>query len=72
VTQIEMHAVVALLVDLPAHGLLRGQVGTVVAAWVPGVYEVEFDNLDGATYAMAELRTDQLMVLRHEPAKQAA
>ena len=33
--------VVALLSDLPAHGLLRGQVGTVVEL-LDGAYEVEF------------------------------
>ena len=39
-----MHAVVALLEDPPAEGLVRGQVGTVVENWAPGVYEVEFSD----------------------------
>jgi hypothetical protein len=42
VADLELHSVVALLEDLSAEGLLRGQVGTVVENWAPGVYEVEF------------------------------
>jgi hypothetical protein len=34
-------AVVALLNDMPAHGLNRGQVGTVVQAPASGAFEVE-------------------------------
>ena len=41
-TGIDIHSVVALLEDLPEEGLVRGQVGTVVENWAPGVYEVEF------------------------------
>ena len=67
-----MHAVVALLEDRPSKGLLRGQVGTVVGLWAPSVYEVEFADGDGIPYAMEALSKDQLMVLRHEPAQQAA
>lgn len=70
--QIVMHSVVALLEDLPEEGLVRGQVGTVVADWAPGVYEVEFSDGNGRTYAMVVLKDDQLMVLRHEPVHQAA
>ena len=36
--------VVALTVDLPDRGLQRGQVGTVVEALSPGVFEVEFSD----------------------------
>lgn len=49
---IEVLSVVALLEDMPEHGLVRGQVGTVVEAWAPGVYEVEFSDDNGRTYAM--------------------
>ena len=59
--------VVALLSDVPAHGLLRGQVGTVVEALAPDVFEVEFNDDDGRTFAMLALRADQLMVLRYRP-----
>lgn len=52
-TQMELHTVVALTSDLPAHGLIRGQVGTIVEIWAPDVYEVEFSDDDGRAYALA-------------------
>ncbi|MBZ5563098.1 MAG: DUF4926 domain-containing protein [Acidobacteriia bacterium] len=58
---------VALLEDLPSRGLLRGQVGTVVEALAPDVFEVEFSDNEGRTYASLALRTDQLMALHHRP-----
>ncbi len=67
---IEMLSVVALLEDLPEHGLVRGQVGTVVEHLAPGVYEVEFCDDNGRTYAMASLKAEQLMRLHHEPVHQ--
>lgn len=60
--------VIALLRDLPAQGLARGQVGTVVETLAPDVYEVEFNDNTGRTYATASLHANQLMVLHHEPA----
>jgi hypothetical protein len=69
---IQMLSVVALLQDLPEHGLIRGQVGTVVEAVAPGVFEVEFCDDCGRTYAMASLKDEQLMRLHHEPVHQAA
>jgi hypothetical protein len=62
--------VVALLSDVPAHGLLRGQVGTVVEL-LDGAYEVEFSDDGGTTYAELALAPDQLLVLHHRP-RQAA
>jgi len=59
--------VVALLENLPSRGLLRGQVGTVVETLGPGVFEVEFSDDEGRTYASLALRSDQLMVLHHRP-----
>lgn len=56
--------VVALLSDLPAHGLVRGQVGTVVEL-LDGACEVEFSDDEGKTYAELALRSDQLLVLHH-------
>ena len=70
--EIEMLAVVALLEDIPQKGLLRGQVGTVVESLAPGVYEVEFSDDSGQTYASIALRAEQLMRLHHEPSHQAA
>ena len=67
-----LYDVVALLEDLPEHDLKRGQVGTVVEAWEPGVYEVEFADTDGVTYAMVALRADQLMTLYWHPSRQSA
>ena len=54
-TGIELLSVVALLEDLPESGLVRGQVGTVVESWAPGVYEVEFSDDNGRTYAMVAI-----------------
>jgi hypothetical protein len=68
----EMLSVVALLEDVPERGLLRGQVGTVVENLGPGVYEVEFSDDSGQTYASLGLRSDQLIRLHHEPSHQAA
>lgn len=69
---IKLHSVVALIEDLPQEGLVRGQVGTVVETWAPGVYEVEFSDDNGKTYAMVALRAEQLMQLHHEPVREAA
>lgn len=63
--EIENLDVVALVEDLPAHGLVRGQVGTVVELLAPGVFEVEFSDDEGRSYAMLALKLDQLMVLHH-------
>lgn len=62
--------VVALLSDLPAHGLVRGQVGTVVEV-LDGAYEIEFSDDEGKTYAELALPPDQLLILHHQP-QQAA
>ena len=59
--------VVALIEDVPEHGLRRGQVGTIVETWDEGVFEVEFADTDGITYAFAALRAEQLMVLQWQP-----
>ncbi|MDQ2946004.1 MAG: DUF4926 domain-containing protein [Acidobacteriota bacterium] len=71
-TEIESLSVVALLEDVPNQRLVRGQVGTVVESLGPGVYEVEFSDDDGRTYASLALRTDQFMRLLHQPSHQAA
>jgi hypothetical protein len=69
---IEMHSVVALLESLPEHGLVRGQVGTVVESWAPDVYEVEFADESGKAFAMVALRPEQMIRLHYEPVHQAA
>ena len=65
---IKLLDVVALTEDLPERDLRRGQVGTVVEELDPDVFEVEFSDNQGRTYAMLALRSDQLLVLRYEPA----
>lgn len=59
--------VVALLVDMPEHGLVRGQVGTVVERLDEGVFEVEFSDDEGRTYAELALSADAILVLHHRP-----
>ncbi len=58
--------VVALLEDVPERGLVRGQVGTVVEKLASGVFEVEFSDNNGRTYATLAAPADKLLVLRHE------
>ena len=65
--EIELLAVVAVLEDIPPQGLLRGQVGTLVERLAPDVYEVEFSDDSGRTYASLALRVDQLMRLHYLP-----
>ncbi|MCI0621650.1 MAG: DUF4926 domain-containing protein [Acidobacteria bacterium] len=63
--------VVALNEDLPKRGLWRGQVGTTVEVLAPDVFEVEFVDNDGRTYATLALKSDQLLLLRHQPVEVA-
>lgn len=57
---------VALLKDLPERKLKRGEVGTIVEMLAPEVYEVEFCDDEGQTYAELALRSDQLMALHNQ------
>ena len=63
--------VVAITVDIPEQGIFRGNVGTIVELLALGVFEVEFVDNEGRTYAELPLRAAQLMLLRHEPATAA-
>jgi len=55
---------VALLVDVPDHGLTRGEMGTVVEhLGAAGAVLVEFSDDDGETYAMIDLAPDQIVAL---------
>lgn len=67
----ELLDVVALTEDQPARSLVRGQVGTIVESFGSDVFEVEFCDNDGRTYAMFALKASQLMVLHHEPVETA-
>jgi hypothetical protein len=71
IPNIQLLDVVALTVDLPDKALLRGQVGTVVEHISPSVFEVEFSDDQGRTYAQLALGDSQLLVLHYEP-QQAA
>ena len=51
----------ALRQDLPAHGLVSGDVGAVVMVYREGeAYEVEFIAADGETLAEETLRAEQV------------
>jgi membrane protein implicated in regulation of membrane protease activity len=63
--------VVALTEDIPDHGLVRGQVGTVVETLAAGEYEVEFCGDDGRAYALLPLSARRLIVLKYQPAQAA-
>ncbi len=64
--KIDLLDTVALLQDLPERKLKRGEVGTVVEILAPDVYEVEFCDDEGQTYAEFALRTDQMIVLHNQ------
>ena len=55
--------VVALTESLPAEGLRRGEVGTVVEQWADSVFEVEFSDDSGRAYAFAAVPAEKLMKL---------
>jgi hypothetical protein len=65
--KIKLLDVVALTQELPGKELLVGQVGTVVELLGPDVYEVEFADNEGRTFAELAVRADQLLVLHYEP-----
>jgi len=46
----KLYDVVALVSDQPELGLCRGQVGTVMEEYEPGVFEVEFSDQNGRAY----------------------
>jgi Domain of unknown function (DUF4926) len=59
-------APVALLADVAEHGLTRGEMGTVVAHLAAGSEKavlVEFADDEGQTYALIDLKPEQLVLL---------
>jgi hypothetical protein len=58
---------VALLTDLPASGLVRGQVGTVVELLDSNEVLMEFSDDDGYAYAIVRCPIADLLLLRYEP-----
>ena len=71
-SELELLSEVALLIDQPEHGLVRGQVGTVVEILSPEAVEVEFTDDEGRTYATAALQAVDLVRLRHTPLERVA
>ena len=68
--EIKLLDVTALLEDVPAEGLRRGEVGTVVEVFteqpdIPGAFLVEFSDNTGEAYAFVALRADQLLRLQY-------
>ena len=61
-----LNDVVALLADVPAAKLLRGQVGTVVETLPQGNLLVEFADDEGRAYAITPIETANLLVLHYE------
>jgi len=64
--KIKLLDTVALTADLPERGLKRGEVGTIVETLAPDVFEVEFSDDDGQTYAMFAIPVGQLMLLHNQ------
>jgi hypothetical protein len=58
---------VALPSDVPARGLARGQVGTVVESLDDQTALIEFSDDDGRAYAIVPLPRSELLVLRYVP-----
>jgi len=59
--------VVALLTDLPARRLARGQVGTIVERLDDNTLLVEFSDDEGRAYAVAPCPRADLLVLHYVP-----
>ncbi len=62
---------VILTVDLPEHGLQKGDVGTVVLVHRSGGYEVEFITLSGETLAVVSLSSEQVRPIGRREIAQA-
>ena len=58
---------VALTVDIPEQKLVAGQVGTIVEVLDPHVFEVEFSDDEGRSYALLALSSEVLIALHYSP-----
>ncbi|HPB32686.1 MAG TPA: DUF4926 domain-containing protein [Candidatus Sumerlaeota bacterium] len=63
--------VIAILDDIPDHGLLKGQVGTLVEQLSEDTFEVEFSDNTGKTYAILPLATNHFIVLHYNASMSA-
>ena len=59
--------VVALLSELPAQRLARGQVGTIVEQLDENISLVEFSDEQGSAYAIAPCPRGELLTLHYVP-----
>jgi hypothetical protein len=69
---IRVRDAVALLQDLPEAQLQRGEVGTVVEALAPDVYEVELSDDRGWTYASLSIAASHLLPLVYKESAAAS
>ena len=63
--KIKLLDTIALVEDIPSRKLKRGEVGAVVEILAPEVYEVEFCDDEGQSYAELALRADQIISLHN-------
>jgi hypothetical protein len=64
--RIKLLDTVALVDDLPERKLKQGEVGTVVEILGSDIFEVEFSDDEGQTYAELALRADQVIALHNQ------
>ena len=69
--KIKILDVVAVVEEIPKHGLKRGEVGTVIDRWKDGTFEVEFSDDTGEAYAFVALNEEQLMPLYYRKTRDA-
>jgi ribosomal 30S subunit maturation factor RimM len=69
VNSLKLLDTVALIEALPQNGLHPGQVGTIVEILAPDVYEIDFSDNNGQTYALLPLHSSQLLELHYNPTK---
>ncbi len=62
---------VALVRDLPEHGLKAGDIGTIVLLHGNSGYEVEFMTLDGETVAVESLSAEEIRSIGRREVAQA-
>jgi Domain of unknown function (DUF4926) len=67
IAQFQLLDIVALKEDIPEESLIAGQVGTIIELLAPEVYEIEFSDDNGQTYAMLPLHSHQLLRLSYAP-----
>ena len=70
--ELSLLSVVALMREMPEASLVRGQVGTIVEVLAPEVFEVEFSDDNGRSYASVAVRAQDLLRLHYEPSHEAA